>query len=811
MMSSPAPAPLPARSGARWRIAVRILAATVLLALLATAGTAAWFYRAAQAALPQLDGDLAVAGLGQPVRVVRDGKGVPHITAQSFEDLFFAQGFVTAQDRLWQMDMSRRYAAGELSEVLGAGYLEIDKTQRTYQLRAAARLAIAALTPAERLHMESYAHGLNAYIRQAAERLPAEFRVLRYAPREWTVEDSLLVGMSMAQMLNDEWQVEYWRERISAKLTPEAIADLYPNSSWRDHPPGAPAPRFDDLKENFPPGFPPERPDGTRLLRPLPAAVADECDACVPGSNNWVVSGAHTASGRAMLANDMHLPHRIPNIWYEARLRLSDGARYDVGGVTLPGVPYVIVGRNRRIAWGFTNLSPDVQDLFIETFNAAGEYQTPSGWQKPEVRREIIRVKGKADVVHDVVVTRHGPIISGLLPGETRKLALQWTIHDAAFHGLPFFDMNSAGTWEQFRAAAARFGGPGQNMVYADVDGHIGYQATGRVPTRAAGDGSLPASGADDTHAWTGVLPFEHMPSVFDPPSGILATANSRITPQVQQPIATQWFSPYRTERIYRLLRSGKRFTAADMVALQNDVYSEFDHFLAGRIVYSLDRTRDATPRAREAADILRRWDGRMTASSAAPSIVTATRRQLWRLLLEPKLGQDYRRYSWGYSTVALENILLRRQQRWLQGRYASYEALLHAAVEQVVTEQAPNDLDSWKWSKRQPVEIAHPVFGAVPMLRRWAGPGVQPQDGGGLTVKQAGRTFGPSQRLVVDFGDAERFMLHIVNGQSGNIFSPHFNDQWTTWLGGGTQSFAWSDAALEAQKSHTLTLTPAR
>ena len=311
----------------------------------------------------------------------------------------------------------------------------------------------------------------------------------------------------------------------------------------------------------------------------------------------------------------MHLDHQMPNLWFEAHLKISSGTsgetkaalnsatttgNFDVAGVTLPGIPFVIVGHNQRIGWGFTNVGPTVEDDYIEEFNAQGQYKTPAGWRDAQHRQETIHVKGKPDVTFDVVTTRHGPIINDLLPtelipGETRKIALRWTLQDG--EGLVFFDVDSAQNWDEFRKAFSTFGAPGQNVMYGDVDGHIGYQATGRVPIRASGDGSLPVSGSDDAHEWKGWIPFDQMPHVYDPPGGILATANGRITPDgYKYSISTDWDAPWRTDRIYRVLESGKKFAPADMLALQMDVSSTYDRFCADKFVYAVDHARAPRP-----------------------------------------------------------------------------------------------------------------------------------------------------------------------------------------------------------------------
>jgi len=818
----------PASRQRLWRIAFRVLIGLVLLAVLGVAGAFAWFYRATHASLAQLDGTIAVSGLSAPVTVVRDVHGVPHLTAASLEDLFFAQGYITAQDRLWQMDMTRRAAAGELSEILGAAplpvgpprsrsaaaprqtFLDYDKTQRILRLRAVADRVAAQLPEHDRMIFAAYARGVNAYLGEHRDQLPIEFRILGYTPREWTAADSVLVGIAMSQLLNPQYGIEYWREKLGQRLSPELMADLYPFDSWRDHAPGADGP--------------PKRQANVSRMAPLEnltaeAAVlhgsrggsalgpgSDDCAACLPGSNNWVVSGAHTVTGKPLLSNDMHLPHRFPAVWYELQLHAGE---FNVAGFNLPGMPLVVVGHNQRIAWGFTNLNPDVQDLFVETFNESGEYQTPNGWQKPETDTQVIHVKGQPDVSLDVVITRHGPIVSDLFPGETRKLALQWLIYDTRSIGIPLFELDSAQNWEQFRKALSVFATPSQNVVYGDVDGNIGYQSMGFVPLRASGDGALPVPGADGKHDWTGYLAFDKMPSVHNPPSGIIATANAKITPPgYPYLLSTQWFPPYRTQRIYQVLEQepGKKFSAADMLALQTDVTSEYDRLFAARFANAVDHSSKAGARAREAAGVMRGFDGVMRPDSAAPTIEVKARQALWELLLEPKLGADWVRYEWSESSVALENIVESRPQRWLPPGYSNFDDLLTAAVEAAVKD-APADLKSWQYSQEFPLEIRHSVLAAIPGLGRWAGPGRVPQSGGSFTVKQVGRTLGPSERMTVDFSNLDASTFNIVLGESGQVFSPYYMDHWPAWYGNTTFTLAYSDQAVQGARAHELRL----
>ena len=813
----------PAARRSAGRIILRIASGIILLLLIALAVVVIWFYRATHASLAQLDGVIRTSGLQAPVSVLRDAHGVPHITANGLEDLFFAQGYVTAQDRLWQMDMTRRAAAGEIAEILPAssapsprvsrstavvrqspGWVQYDKQQRILRLRAVADRVAAQLPDRDRKFFAAYAAGVNAYINDHRGNLPIEFRILGYSPRAWTVSDSVLVGIAMSQLLNPQYETEYWREKISEHLPPDLMADLYPASSRRDHPPFSGVnPGAGSSQTPGPPE--PERPRGTASAGP----AFDDCHPCAAGSNNWVVSGAHTITGKPMLSNDMHLPHNLPGTWYELQLHSGD---FNVEGFSLPGIPMVVVGHNQRIAWGFTNLNPDVQDLFVETFNDAGEYQTPKGWEKPEIVHEIIHVKGAPDASVDVTITRHGPIVSDLFPGESRKIALEWLIYDTSSITIPLFDLDSAQNWQQFRRALSTFATPSQNVVYGDVDGNIGYQAMGFVPVRISGDGSTPVAGADGKHDWNGCLPFDKMPSLYNPPSGIIATANSKITPEgYPYELATQWYPPYRVERIYHVLESGARLGPADMLALQTDISSEYDRFFADHFVYAVDHSSKASPRAREAASVMRGFDGRMLADSAAPTIEVNARKALWQLLLEGKLGAGmWDRYEWSESAVALENIVRAQPDRWLPAGYSNFDDLLAAAVENAVKD-GPKNLKSWQYGEAFPVDINHPLFRAIPGLRSFSGPGRNPQSGGTYTVKQVGRTFGPSERMTVDFANLDESTFNIVIGESGQIFSPYYMDQWPAWYGNTTFILAYSDQAVAGAKAHELRLEPAK
>jgi penicillin amidase len=796
-----------------------------LIVILAVAGVLGYAYFAARSALPQLDGSIVVRGLSSPVKILRDAHGVPAIEAANLEDLFFAQGYVTAQDRLWQMDVMRRFGAGELSEILGPDLLKVDREQRILGLRAAAKKSLAMATPRDRSYLDAYANGVNAFINQGTGSLPIEFRILRYRPKPWQAEDSIVIANQMVKDLNFyTFKDTMNREKILAKLGPELTSDLYVNRSWHDRPPTVIRENIgdqnnqgdsddeDDEDED-------DAPDNSVTQAGSPLAIwAQRTPEAVNGSNNWVVSGAHTVTGKPLLSNDMHLGHQMPNLWYEAHLK---AAGLDVAGVTLPGMPFVIVGHNQRIAWGFTNVGPTVADAYIENFNPQGLYQTPQGWLPPEHREEIIHVKGKPDVTVDVRITRHGPIISELIPGETRQVALRWTLYDG-LHML-FFDVDTAQNWSDFCRAFALLDAPGQNVVYADVDGNIGYHATGHVPIRATGDGSLPVSGADDAHEWTGYIPFDELPNIYNPVSGVIGTANGRITPDgYPYSISASWEAPWRTERIYHTLESGRKFSSSDMLALQNDVHSENDLLAAEQFVYAVDHASKPSARARQAADLMRNWDGRMLATAAAPTIAVRAQEQLTRLLLEPRLGSapedseqqtstlSWKSYNWQMRSVWLQNVMQHQPKRWLPEKYPNYDELLTAAVEATVNStEAPKDLTAWRWGSVNAVDIEHPVLGKIPLLRKWTAPGVNQQSGSGYTVKAVTRHHGPSERFTANLADLDQSTLNTVTGQGGNFLSPFYMDQWKAWYEGSTFMLPFTPQAVQTSAVHNLTLQP--
>lgn len=798
------------RSPRRWLRRLAVAALVLVLALLAAVGGGAfWLKHAMRASLPVIDGQERLPGLAAAVAVRRDTHGIPHIAAANLEDLFLAQGYVTAQDRLWQMDMARRNAAGELAELLGPGLVDHDRRQRLLQMRPTAERMAAALPERDRRYFEAYARGVNAYIGQHGDHLPAEFDLLDYRPRPWKTADSIVIALAMVQMEDEHFFEKIGRERLAAKLTEGLMKDLYPTGSWRDHPPMAPLPDLTQPQPEIPDVPLDETQSRVKvedLLRLRALARESLCEGCQPGSNEWAVSGAHTASRKPLMSNDMHMIHTIPDIWYETDLKSGS---FHAAGVTIAGLPMIVAGHNDHIAWGFTSLYGDTQDIYVEEVNGQGEYKTAEGWRAFDHDRELIRVRGGRDVALDVQLSAHGPVITPMLKHEQRALALRWAAYDASSDGIPLFDLNSAQNWKEFRAAMSGWWGPTLNVIYSDDQGHIGYQAVGKIPMRPNGLAGVPI--ADQKHEWAGFIPLEALPSALDPPQGLLATANSRITPDgYQYPLTLGWASPYRNERIWKQLAGRNGLKREDMLALQTDIYSEIDQELAQRFAYAIDRAAPKDPRLHEAADLLRSWDGEVTIDSAPAAIVSAARDAWWPLVLAPRLGEEWKLYVWPASAFAQEEIVMHAPPQWLPSGYKDWDALLTAAVKKGLDDNhAPARLKDWRYGNWHPVEVEHPLYGLLPWFKRWTGTGIHPQSGDHSTVKQVGRSFGPSQRFTMDWSDVDASTENIVIGESGNPLSPYYMDQWQTWYEGKILPLPYTGSAVSAATRHTLRLAP--
>jgi len=817
------------------RTILRYLIWTILILGL-LAGAVSWYliYRP----LPQLDGSISLPGLQKEVTVERDNWGVPHIRAASLVDAVEAQGYVMAQDRLWQLDLMRRASRGQLSEIVGPLGLKSDKQFRTFGFSRAAERDYAAMDKDSRALMEAYARGVNVFIEKHQNNLPLEFSLLKYKPQPWQPTDSLVIAGYMYQTLTDTWERELDRAKVEARVGDDRSKELFAADAPMDHfvvgdpdvpNDGSQASRVDPDDEDDDDDMPTDdvlkasaRPSGT--IR-TPETYADLTSALWPsiegyleetqseirkglGSNNWVVSGAHTATGKPLLANDTHLELSIPPIWYEIHLTTPG---FNAKGFTLPGAPLIVIGHNDHIAWGFTNNGADVQDLYIEKFNpaASDEYQVNGKWMKAQIFDEPIHVKGQADEHLRVVVTRHGPIVHQ----EGDKIyALRWTALEPGGLGNTYNWLSKAKNWHEFREIMKNVWGPGQNAVYADVDGNIGYIMAARVPLRKKGHGEVPVPGDTDEYEWTGYIPFEQLPQALNPDSGLIVTANARVVGPNYKPYLTdRWEEPYRTARIYDLLHDKTDLRPIDMLKVETDTYSFPHAFLADQMAAAAKKVQPKDPRAQKLVVELRDWNGIADADSSLVSFVVMSRRAALDLLLEPDLGKDTNLYTWR-STAFLQKILTDRPAKWLPPAYKNYDELLAAVADRAVAmlvEQTKSErVNDWQWKELNSLEMLHPIGrdGFLKWLLSITG---KPQSGTGYSVRAATRRHGPSMRFIANLANWDDSILLIPAGESGQVGSSHYSDQFSYWYEGKPIVAPFSDAAEAKVRKHSLKLTP--
>ncbi|HEX8557876.1 MAG TPA: penicillin acylase family protein [Pyrinomonadaceae bacterium] len=769
------------------------------------------------------DNFVELTSLRGEVSVRRDERGVPHIEASCEDDLYFAQGYATAQDRLWQMDFLRRTARGELCEVLGPAALEQDKLHRTFGFTRLAGALLERASERARAALEAYARGVNAFVEGAGPGgLPVEFQVLRYAPRPWTAADSLALGKLFDESLSMSVDGDILRALLD-DLPPERREELLPATSPLDvllvggDPEGGARPdggvRGLDAAGRAPTGQA-ERAALTALLTALRRMrVASGGDGEV-GSNSWVAGGALTASGKPLIANDPHLPPTSPSIWHLVHLS-APGLK--AAGVSVPGVPGVMIGHNERIAWALTNLAPDVQDIYFERFDEDDPYTyaTPSGPLRAEARREEIRVRRPADgsfetVTLDVKVTRHGPVIyeSGAL-----GLALRWTALDAERVDLEtFLALNRAGDWDEFTAALKFYGGPPQNFIYADTDGHIGYYGAGRVPVRATGDGSLPYDGAAGEGEWLGFVPFEEMPHLFDPPSGLIVTANQRVVGRdYPHHLTHNWRVPYRARRIHELLAGRRGMTAEDFLAVQGDAYSYPDAIFAAEVARLARPLAPDSNRWAELADAFDGWDGVSSPESKVMPLVTEMRKAFRRRVLEGALGVERARlYEWRNEGSFLDKLITERPADWLPEEFTSYEPLVLACYDEAreaLASRLGPDASAWAWGRLASVRFPHPLEKLGAAGARFAVASFPQNTGGSMPTVNAGSRV--SMRFVADLSDLSDTRLCIPLGESGDPSSVNRDDQLEEWRNLSPRALPFGPEAVAAATRSVLVMRP--
>lgn len=829
-----------------------VVIVTIIALLVIVVGGLAFFLRRP---LPQTRGTVRLPGLKGPVEVIRDRWGVPHIYADSSEDLFFAQGYAHAQDRLWQIEFQRRVGSGRLSEVLGEVTLEVDRFFRIVGLNRAAEAEAESLDDETRRALEAYSAGVNAYMNSRQGRLSVEFSLLRFEPEPWRPVDSLYWAKVMAWNLSCNWASELLRARLAAKLGADRAVDLEPPYP-ADNPTIVPGAGLPEGVEPPPGAWSSEAlRDALRLVENLfranPAAAERSIEAherpasSPPGlagasgsSNQWVVAGSRSATGRPLLANDTHLLLQMPAGWYQIHL---SGGGYNVTGVSLPGLPGVVIGHNEHCAWGMTTAFQDVQDLYVEKLNPENphQYEYESEWVDAEVVREEIRVKGQDEpVVQEVVISRHGPIISGLV-GEETPLALRWAALEPSPLVRSALRYDRAHNWEEFRAALGDWATPAHNFVYADVEGNIGFLQAGWVPVRARGYGMAPVPGWTGEYEWQGYLSLDDLPQAYNPESGWLATANNVVV-DAGYPhfLSADLENPCRARRVVDLITSKTGLTADDFARFQRDTYSA----QAERFATHLLTLEPRGDQERRALAYLKNWDHRIGPNSVAASIYHVCRLRALHLFFDGHLGELADSYVGlnvltplpgaspyhGRSIVRLLDLLddsaNDRGDFWLRdpadGNRRSWQALLRRALREaldLLEQELGRDMARWTWGRLNKAYFAHPV-GAIKPLNLLFNRGPYPLGGDHDTLLRASGVprfpfepvmVGDALRFIADLSDWEQCRIVIPGGQSGHVASRHYADLIPLWRQGRFQPMPFQRAAVERHARQRLMLVP--
>ncbi|WP_243075982.1 penicillin acylase family protein [Microbacterium sp. SS28] len=869
-MSKTATGPVPVsprkRSRARTMglIAYAILAGIVVIALVAV-GAVAWTI---QRSFPQLSGEVALAGLENEVTVQRDALGIPVITAETTHDLFYAQGFVHAQDRFWEMDFRRHVTAGRVSELFGESQLATDKFLRTLGWHDVAEQEVEALDETVRGYYDAYAEGVNAYLADHdGSAVSLEYAVLGlqnpdYEIEPWTPADSVAWLKAMAWDLRGNIETETERALMAPDFTPEQIAELYPSYPFDLNP--VIVPKITPVDGAIAPVGMIEHTDAAPravtasvqwqevegVVEAVSALVGDVGEGI--GSNSWVVSGALTESGMPLLANDPHLGADMPSVWHQIGLRcatVSEACPFDVAGFGFSGLPGVVIGHNAHIAWGFTNLTTDVTDLYIEKVEG-DEYWRDGVLQPLDVRTETIAVAGGDPVELEIRSTVHGPILSGLTPDFTAMAAdpytgtggivvtpadppageyavsLQWTALQPGTAASAIFDMGLAQDFTGFRAAAALFDVPAQNLIYADTSGNIGYQTPGRLPIRGAGDGSLPQPGWDSTYDWTGYIPFAELPVAFNPDEGYIVTANNAIVgPEYPYFLTNDWDYGWRAARIGELIErkaAKHKLTADDM----RDIQSDQQFWMGIRLAAAYDGFETGEADVDAAIDLLRTWDAQNAGDSAAAAYANV----LWDELVQnlfvrgreaaaPLAGQ-------GRLFLVVGGLLENPDSPWwdntgldVSGQQEMLERTAEGAYKRLAKLQGDRP-DRWNWGDLHALTLTNGTFGesGVKPIEWLFNRGPYAVGGGGSVVDATGWTLGegfetvtvPSMRMVVDLADFDASGWNHLTGASGHAFHADYTDQTSAWQQAQLTPWAFSPDAVAAAATDTLTLVPA-
>ncbi|TCO48471.1 penicillin amidase [Kribbella antiqua] len=829
-----------------------IALATVLLVV---AGTVVFVVRHS---FPTYDGTIELTGLDADVEVVRDANGIPQIYGDSPADLFAAQGYVAAQDRFFEMDFRRHVTAGRLSELFGKDALETDKFVRTLGWRRVAEKELGLLNPSTRQYLDDYARGVNAYLEtHSGSGLSLEYAVLSlqpggrsYRPEPWTAADSLAWLKAMAWDLGGNMDEELARTKLLATMPASRIDSLYPPYPY-DRNASILSSGTVSSDGKFTTSSVASEARRGMLTKDLLKSLdtVDKVAKGLPqllgrgdgvGSNSWVVSGEHTTTGKPMLANDPHLGATMPGVWTQVGLHCNTFSKkcpYDVSGFSFAGLPGVVIGHNNKVSWGFTNLDPDVTDLYLERVN--GDKVLYAGkWTEMATREETFKIAGQ-DEPEKITVreTRHGPLISdvgederdaGEIAAKRAKspraygIAIQWTALNPGRTADALFAINRAQDWTAFRAAAKQFQVPSQNLVYADTDGHIGYQAPGLIPIRKTGKGDWPVPGWDPRYHWTGYIPFDSLPSEYDPPDGIIVTANQAVVPRTYPYYLTNdWDYGYRSQEILDRIKSAGKLDANAMASIQLDTKNR----AAEMLVPYLLRIGIEDDFDKQGQDTLRNWDFTQPADSAPAAYFNVVWRNLLALTFHDQMPEGTWPDGGSRWIEVMHNLLAEPNSIWWDntgtGQRESRDDILREAMidaRQEITQKMARDPANWQWGKLHKLTLTNQTLGTsgIGVVEKLFNRGPYELGGGSSIVnatawdasKGYAVTATPSMRMVVDMSDFDKSRWINLTGVSGHTFTSNYTDQTDLWVKGQTLQWAYTKGAVEATREHSLTFT---
>ncbi len=808
----------------RW---LKITIGTILSLIILIIAGGFFFFHMLNSSLPEYNGQIKAQHISQDIDVYRDSMAIPYIVAKSDEDAAFALGYVHAQERLFTMDIARRAGAGRLSEILGTATIPFDLMFRTVGIKRMAEMIQSRMDKNSLKILQSYSEGVNFYIEQAKGHLPVEFDILNYTPYKWRPLDCLIMGRMMAWELNISWWTDIVFSDLVLKLGEDKVKDIFP-----DYPENAPYVIPPELKKLS--GISSDLIDTDRRFRKFFGIEGTHI-----GSNNWVVNKALSASGAPIIANDPHLGYSAPGKWYAAVIRSRD---WNAEGYTLPGVPVFVIGKNQDISWVLTNIMLDDADFYAERIDSSGRnYFYENKWLPLKIIRDTIRVKDSSDVPFKIKLTGHGPIISGIHPYkvlypdtkiDTSAVSMRWTAQDFSDEFTAFLRINKAHNWKEFKEAFATYAVPGQNFVYADKQGNIGYVFGGKLPLRGNQNPTFIFDGTSGKNDWKGYVPASEIPDLFNPPENYIASANNKTLKNFKYHISNLWEPPSRIQRITDLLHSKPKHSAADYMKYQVDFVSPYAKELTGYILKAFNNVKITDENLKLTLELFENWNFEMNQYSQVPAIYAVFFNHLLQNIYKAKMGHDLYNEFLFTTNVPYRSImqLMERPDSWwfddqTTSAIEDRDEVIRKSLSEALTDleqRFGKDLKEWQWGKLHHAIFKHAFSGFSSIIDDIIDIGPFEIGGDGTTIFNTEYPFyesierfprfshsefendlGPSMRYIYDFSKPDEFYMILTTGESGNIMSDHYSDMSEMWLHGKYLKIKTDDASIRNEKYH--------